>query len=179
MEYTSNKGGEFISYPTNRVAGTIDDPADAHAAIEALIEAGYKLEEIDVLYGEEGMRRLDPTGKEHGLLARFQRTVLQYNEERKYLNHHEADIRAGHFVIMVLAEEPERRETVKEILQSHGGHFIVFFGRWTMRLLDAGSTSAAPTDDENRLPTVGDRYEAEFDGAVFHFRFESDEGRSL
>jgi hypothetical protein len=175
MESTANKGGAFISYPMNRVAGTIDDPTDAHAATEALIEAGYKLEEIDVLYGEEGLRRLDPTGNEHGWLARFQRTVMQYNSEYKYLSHHEADLRAGHFVIMVLAEEPERRETVKEILQAHGGHFIVFFGRWSMRLLDAGSTSAVPTDDENRLPTVGDIYEAEFGGAVFHFRFESED----
>jgi molybdenum cofactor biosynthesis MoaF-like protein len=174
MESTANKGGEFISYPMNRVAGTIDDPTEAHAAIEALREAGYKLEEIDVLCGEEGMRRLDPTGKEHGLFARFQRTVLQYNSEYKYISHHEEDLRAGHFVIMVLAEEPERRETVVEILWSHGGHFIVFFGRWSMRLLDAGNTSAAHTDDENRLPTVGDIYEAEFGDAVFHFRFESE-----
>ena len=88
MESTANKGGEFISYPMNRVAGTIDDPTEAHAAIEALREAGYKLEEIDVLCGEEGMRRLDPTGKEHGLFARFQRTVLQYNSEYKYISHH-------------------------------------------------------------------------------------------
>jgi hypothetical protein len=75
---------------------------------------------------------------------------------------------------MVLAEEPERRETVVEILGSHGGHFLVFFGRWSMHLLDADSTSAAPTDDEIRLPTVGDIYEAEFGGAVFHLRFESE-----
>jgi hypothetical protein len=174
MEQTSNKGDKFISYPMNRVVGTIDDPAEAQAAIEALLEAGFKLEEIDVLYGEEGMRRLDPTGKEHGLLARFQRAVLQYNEERKYIRHHEEDIRAGHFVIMVLAGELERRETVKEILQSHSGHFIVFYGRWAMQSLDAGSTSAASAEYESRLPAVGYTYEAGFDGAVFHLRFESE-----
>jgi hypothetical protein len=174
MEQTSNKGGEFILYPMNRVAGTIDDPAEAQAAVEALVEAGYKLEEIDVLYGEEGMRRLDPTGKEHGLLARFQRAVQQYNEERKYISHHEEDIRAGHFVIMVLAREPERRDTVKEILQSHGGHFIVFYGRWAIQSLDAGSMSAAPAEYESRLPAVGHTYAVDFDGAVFHLRFESE-----
>ena len=174
MESTANKGGEFISYPMNRVAGTIDDPTDAHAAIAALIEAGYKLEEIDVLCGEEGMRRLDPTGKEHGLLARFQRAVLQYNSEYKYLSHHEEDLRAGHFVIMVRAEEPERRDTVKEILQSHGGHFLVFFGRLAMHRLDVGDALAAPVEDESRVAAVGHTYEAEFDGVVFHLRFESE-----
>jgi hypothetical protein len=174
MEPTSNTGGEFISYPTNRVVGTIDNPADAQDALVALVEAGCKPEEIEVLYGEEGMHRLDPTGEEHGLLARFQRAVLAYHSEYKYIKHHEDDIRAGRFVIMVLAEEPERRERVAEILQAHGGHFLVFFGRWTMQLLDAGSRSAALAEDESRLPAVGHTYEAEFGGAVFHLRFESE-----
>jgi hypothetical protein len=174
MEQTSNKGDEFLLYPTNRVVGTIDDPAEAQAASEALLEAGFKLEEIDVLYGEEGLRRLDPTGKEHGLLAHFQRAVQQYNEERKYIRHHEEDLRAGHFVIMVLAGAPERRDTAKEILQSHGGHFIVFFGRGAMHRLDVGGTSAASAEYESRLPAVGHTYAADFDGAVFHLRCESE-----
>ena len=174
MESPSNKGGEFISYPTDRVVATIDDPADAQAAIEALLEAGCTPEEIDVLYGAEGLRRLDPTGKEHGLLARFQRTLLQFNEEPKYIRRHEEDLRAGHFVIMVRAEEPERREAVKEILQSHGGHFIVFFGKLAMHRLDVGSTSAAPEEYDSHLPVVGHTYEAAFDDAVLHLRFESE-----
>ena len=39
MEDTSNKGDEFISYPTNRVVGTIDDPADYAAAKIAIFIA--------------------------------------------------------------------------------------------------------------------------------------------
>lgn len=180
MKPTSNKNGEFIAYPTNRVVGTIDDPGAARTAVEALLEAGFNMDEIDVLYGEEGARRLDPTGKEHGVLARVQRTVLHMNDEDEYLRHHMEDILAGHFVIMVLAKEPEKREKVREILKSHGGHFIRFFGTWVIRSLDISNlTSATPAEYENYLPDIGHLYEVHFDGAVLNVRYESEEVLTL
>jgi hypothetical protein len=180
MEPTANKSGEFISYPTNRVVGTIDEPWAAQAVVEALLEAGFNMDELDVLYGEEGIRRIDPTGKEQGLLARLQRAAFHWNEEDKYLRQHVEDIRAGHFVIMVLAKEPEKREKVRDILKSHGGHFIKFFGNWAIQSLDIGYlTSAAPAEYESYLPDIGHIYEVHFDGAVLKVRYESEEVMTL
>ena len=180
MEPTSKKSSEFISYPTNRVVGTIDEPGDAQAVVESLLETGFNLEEIEVLYGEEGLRRLDPTGKEHGLLARIQRAAFHWNEEDKYLRQHVEDIQAGRFVIMTLAKEPEKREKVREILKSHGGHFIKFFGNWAIQSLDIGSSMpAAPAEYESYLPDIGHIYEAHFDREVLNVRYESEEVMTL
>lgn len=174
MTPESKKHSEFISYPTNKVAGTINDSADAQAGIEELIEAGFNTDEIDVIYGEEGMRRLDPTGEKHGLLARLQRTFLQLNEEPKHLRHHVEDVLAGNFVIMVLAEESEKQARAAQILKSHGGHFINFYGRWTMQSLDASeSMPGASAEEESGFPAVGDNYEVNFDGGSYQIRFES------
>ena len=174
MTPESKKHSEFISYPTNRVAGTINDSADAQAAIEELIKAGFNMDEIDVIFGEEGMRRLDPTGEKHGLLARLQRAFLQLNEEPKHLRHHVEDVLAGHFVIMVLAEESEKQARASQILKSHGGHFINFYGRWTMQSLDARkSMPRASVETEGGFPVAGDNYEANFDGGSFRIRFAS------
>lgn len=174
MAPPSKRVSEFISYPTNRVVGTINDSADAQAAVEELIEAGFNMEEVDVIYGEQGMLRLDPTGEKHGLLARLQRTFLQLNEEPKHLRHHVEDVLAGHFVIMVLVEKPEKREQVAEILASHGGHFINFYGRWTMQSLELSErTPEARAEDESGLLAVGQNYEANFDSGSFQIRFES------
>jgi len=159
----AKKTNEFISYPTNRVVGTINDSADAQAAVQELIEAGFNADEIDVIYGKEGMRRLDPTGEKHGLLARLQRTFLQLNEEPKHLRHHVDDVLAGHFVIMVLAEDEDKQTRAGDILKSHGGHFINFYGRWTMQSLE----------DEEGFPTAGRSYEVNFDDARLQIRFES------
>jgi NAD(P)-dependent dehydrogenase (short-subunit alcohol dehydrogenase family) len=103
---TNTTQQDFIHYPTNRVVGTIVDTADAHAAIEALLQAGFDRQDIDILHGEAGIDRLDPTGAEHGFLAQFQRTLIRIAspaEEFKHLSRHIDDVRAGRIVIMVLA----------------------------------------------------------------------------
>jgi hypothetical protein len=128
--------GDFIAYPTNRVVGTIAAAAKARAAIEELLRAGVDREDIEILHGEDGLHRLDPSGAEHGFLARFQRTVIRLAgpaEESVYLRHHVDDVRAGRFVIMVLAELEQRRDLVAAILNDHGAEFVGFYGvfAWT------------------------------------------------
>lgn len=169
-----------MAYPTNRVAGTVDDLEEAQAVVESLSQAGFAMDEIDILYGEEGLRRLDSTGVEHGLLARVQRTAFHWHEEGRYLRQHVEDVQAGHFVIMVLAKEPEKREKVREILKSYGGHFIKFFGNWAIQALDMGTLPLAdPAEYENYLPAVGHLYEVHFDSAVLNIRYESEEVMTL
>ena len=63
MEGSTTEQREFIPYPTNRVVGTIADATSARAAIDALLQAGFAREDIDILHGEDDVRRLDPTGR--------------------------------------------------------------------------------------------------------------------
>ena len=140
---TPSLTGGFIPYPTHRVVGTIADPSDARAAIDALVKTGFGPQDIDVLHGEEDLRRLDPSGADHGFLARFQRTLIRYGspaEEYKHLRQHVDDVRAGRFVIMVLAKERKRRDTAADVLNAHGAEFVGFYGRWAWEGLtsDAG-----------------------------------------
>ena len=130
METTTTQQ-RFIPYPTNRVVGTIADAAGAHAAIQALLQAGFDPQDIDILHGEADIHRLDPTGAAHGFLAQFQRTLIRSLgpvEEYKHLKHHLEDVRAGRFVIMVLAKEREQA-------RARGGHSQCEWGRvhWLLR----------------------------------------------
>ena len=144
METDTTERG-FISYPTNRVVGTIADAAHADTAINALVEAGFNRESIDVLHGEEDVSRLDPTGAEHGLLERLQRALIRTGgpvEEYKHLTHHVEDIRAGRFVIMVLAPAREQRIVAADILNANGAEFVGFYGRWAWQGLTQDSSAA-------------------------------------
>ena len=100
--------------------------------------AGFTADEIEVLTGEEGAHRIDVTGGEHGQLARLVRSFqkLLGNYEPKHVRRHEQELLAGHFGIGVTAKEPEAREKVREILKSHNGHFINFYGQWAMEVLE-------------------------------------------
>src|SRR6187397_597439 len=105
---TNSTERNFIPYPTNRVVGTIADAEQAGAAVEELVEAGFDRQSIDVLHGDEDLNRLDPTGAGHGVIERLQRALIRTGgpaEEYTRLMHHVQDVRAGRFVIMVLAPE--------------------------------------------------------------------------
>lgn len=132
-----HKDSDFILYPANKVIGIIDDPGDCKAALMDLKAAGFTAAEIGVLSGEEGAHRLDPTGAEHGPLARFARWIEKAGDmEAKHVERHEQELLAGHYAIGVSAKEPEAREKVHKILKAHNGHFINFYGQWAIEGLE-------------------------------------------
>jgi hypothetical protein len=133
MDPSIHDTGDFISYPMGRVVGSVADAGQTSAAIESLLQAGIERKAIEVLHGDKGMHRLDPTGSEHGFLAKLQRTVIRLAgpaEEYAYLRHHVEDLRAGRYLLMVLTSNPESRDLVAKILNAHGAAFIGFFGTW-------------------------------------------------
>ena len=145
MESNPTERRDFIPYPMNRVVGTVADAAAAHAAIDALLQAGFAREDIDLLHGDAGAQRLDPEGSEHGFLAQFQRTLIRtagQNEEYKHLMRHAEDVSAGRFVLMVLARQREQRTVAADILNAHGAEFVGFYGKWAWEGL---TTAIAPT----------------------------------
>ena len=139
MKTVSTDQGSFIAYPTNRVVGTIGDDDKAKEVISALLRAGFEREDIDLLHDEKDLNRLDPTGTAHGFLAQFQRTLIRAFdlEEFKHLTHHVADVRAGRFVIMVLAKRRAQRIVAADILHRYGAEFVEFYGRWACEELPA------------------------------------------
>lgn len=153
MGTDSTERQNFIPYPTNRVVGTVAEARSAEAAITALLQAGFESDGVDILHGEEGLHRLDPGGAAHGFLAQFQRTLLRTAapaEEYKHLTHHVEDVKAGRFVIMVLAPPREQRMVAADILNAHGAEFVAFYGRWAWEGLtpaDPSAGGAAPDLD--------------------------------
>lgn len=149
MESKTSERRDFIPYPTNRIVGTVPDAAHAQAAMNALFQAGFEREDVDILHGEEGIHRLDPTGAEHGPLEQLQRTLIRLAgpvEEYKHLSHHVDDVRAGRFVIMVLAKRRDQRMVAADILNANGAEFIGFYGRWAWE----GYSPTRPTEGAAR-----------------------------
>jgi hypothetical protein len=135
---TSDKqdNSDFI-FSCYKVIGIIDDPKDCKTALRGLRATGFTADEINVLTGEEGAHRIDVTGEEHGWLpsiVRVQKLLGDY--EPVPVRRHEQELLAGHFGIRVTAVEREGHEKVREILKSHGGHFINFYGQLAMEVLE-------------------------------------------
>jgi hypothetical protein len=164
---------DFLAYPTNRVVGTIADPKRAQAAIEALLQVGFAQPDIDILHGEEDLHRADRPPAEHRFLAQFQRTLIRtlagkYN----HLRHYVEDVRAGRWVIMVLAKKRNKREIAADVLGAHGAEFIEFYGRWAWQSMEPHPL--APIDSALGDPTPGRTYEIDLGGTATHVRLDSE-----
>ena len=171
VKTASGERRNFITYPTNRVVGTVGDDVKARAAIDALLRAGFDRGDIDILHDEKDLERLDPTGADHGFFAQFQRTLIRAFdlEEFKHLTHHVDDVRAGRFVIMVLAKRRAQRIVAADILHRHGAEFVEFYGRWACEELPA---TAQRTPDE--IPALFARAWNERDANALASLFDED-----
>jgi len=147
MKAVSIDRNKFIAYPTNRVVGTIGKADQAQTAVDALLQAGFVREDIDILHNEEDLQRLDPTGAAHGFLAQFHRTLIRTFdlEEFKQLTQYADAVRRGLFVIMVLAKRRSLRLRAAEILHQYGADFVEFYGRWSCEDLPA-TAQTSPED---------------------------------
>jgi hypothetical protein len=130
---------KFIFDPTNKVIGIIDDAADAEAALRDLRASGFTAEEIELLTNEKGAERIDLAGEGREVLVHIIHSTQKpqdYYDAPKIIRQIEQELKAGHYGIGVGAKETEARERVREILKSHNGHFINFYGHWAAEALE-------------------------------------------
>jgi hypothetical protein len=132
MKYsTPEEARAFLTYPTNKLIGVIADAPHAKAALEALNGAEFAEDQVDLLRGPEGARRLDVSGKEHGVLARLCRFIEGFGDmECPHLKRYEQELLAGHCVVTVEARAHECREQARQIMKTHDGCFVNFYGCW-------------------------------------------------
>ena len=76
-------------------------------------------------------------GETRAIRARVRLTQKVLGDyEIEHATRHENAIKAGHFGIGVSAPRKAQREKVRKILKAHRGHFINFYGRRAMELLN-------------------------------------------
>jgi hypothetical protein len=138
MTYTTlGESGEFLSYPTNRVVGVFREWSQARSVIDELSKEGMGSGQIGVLYGPEGAKRLDASGEHHGLMAQISRFFQRFADmDDKHTQRHEQELLAGHVLVEVEAPDETLREHVRQVMKSHGGYFINYYGKWFVENLE-------------------------------------------
>jgi hypothetical protein len=119
-----------ITYPTNRLLGVIDDPADARAALEALVVSGIARDDVTVMAGEDGLERVSRLGPPPSPLSRVIRAFqfMSMDQTPDFLVYEHA-LLDGRTVIAVRASDRDRMLEASAVLELHGAHFLNYFGR--------------------------------------------------
>jgi len=143
MDHTPHRSAnsEFTFDPTNKVVGSINAPDDAKDAMRDLTAAGFALSEVELLTDEEGAARIGMSGEGHEGMVHVHvydstQKVPAFYDAPAIVRRVEQELRASHYLIGVVAKDGEARERAREILKSHGGHFINFYGRFAAEGLE-------------------------------------------
>jgi hypothetical protein len=132
--------GQSLFNPTDKVIGIIDDAGDAQAALRDLRVARFTAEQLELLTNEEGAQRIDLTEEEREVSVRIigpSQKPQAYYDAPGLVMQIEQELKTGRYGIAGGATDGEARERVREILKSHGGHYINFYGRWAAEALEA------------------------------------------
>lgn len=118
----------FLRYPTRKVIGIVDTPADLERLLGALAQAGVSRDAITVFSGDEGIRAIDPTGAHHGLIGRLTRVVQAIGEELAHMERYAEELRAGHYVVVVSTPDERSKRSAQAAFRDNGGHFVDYYG---------------------------------------------------
>ena len=135
---SARPAGESPRYPVNHVVGVLETREQVESAVNALLAGGFLDSEIEVATGQASADALDATTGRSGLAhlaIRVAEKLGLSSEEMDLKERYEEALRAGRFVVAVLAPSDARKERAVQILKDHGCGAVHFLGRFTIESL--------------------------------------------
>jgi len=120
-----------MAYPSHRVCAIIDEREDASQALDALIKSGANEEDIEILFGREGIDLLNPEGTSHGFFAKIARKFQSFGDMGKTLIRiYESALRRGGYVFVIPSYSDNDKEKIGRSLKSGKAREINYFSTW-------------------------------------------------
>jgi diadenosine tetraphosphate (Ap4A) HIT family hydrolase len=125
--------GRHLFALVNRVTALLDSEDEALATVRALEEDGVATDDIEIFAGDEGARRLDLSGREHGSVIRLLRTLEAAVGDESEPNHRiDEALRRGATLLCVKVHNRKSNEKARalRVLKALHGHEIHYWGPW-------------------------------------------------
>ena len=142
--------GGFVYVPKGAVTAFFPAGQSSKPALQALINAGFAGDRIEVLSGPQGAELQDADGRGHGLWARFMRSLEETFADEYALIFRAAEVMRSGGDVVALFDLPdeEKRRRAAEVLIASGGQDVTYWGQWTRESFSVGSVpvlQALPT----------------------------------
>jgi hypothetical protein len=114
---------------TNYVVSAVDEPEHADQAMKALRQAGFYVEDMQHLPGDEAARQIDTSGEQSGKLKQITRVLWSYiSIQGNVLKELQEEAQSGSRILAMRVHNNEEADLAIEILQAHHAHHIQHFG---------------------------------------------------
>jgi hypothetical protein len=137
---SANKYDDQESLPVadNHILAIIQNPEDAKVIVETLNASGFSPDEVGLLRGEADAEKLDAATGKKGFFAKMLTSGVDMGDrDTEYFKQYRKALLDGRTVIGVEAKNDERRDEARQILKTHGAHFITYFGWFVTEVLEA------------------------------------------
>ena len=115
--------------PIDRVTGLFDRQGPVTDSVKALEAAGVPSSAIEVFTGDEGIRKLDATGEEHGPAGKLFRLVESWvSDTSDFHASAAAHLAAGGYIVAAhVGEDEALKERAMHTLSDHGAHDVRYW----------------------------------------------------
>ena len=119
-------------WPTHAVTANFPHGVDVQALQRAFTDAGLATDQVQVLQGAAGAALLDLEGERHGSWVRFHRELdRMLSDEMWYMDRQEEVLQSGGVVVAAFTGgDDARKHRTAEVLKSHGGQEVRYWGNW-------------------------------------------------
>jgi len=120
---------DTFPYPRGSVVAILSDGSALENARRSLEEAGFDIDDCDVLHGEEGRASIDVEGSAHGrsgsLMRRLQSVLSDdAHHAREYAEH----LEAGHYIVGVpVGEDEAAKERAADALRASPAESLHYY----------------------------------------------------
>ena len=136
---------KFYSYPAHKVLGVFDTPESVKETFDELKQNGFHESDAEVFCSAG---QIDFSGEEDKLWGRIVHSIEHLGLSGEFLKRFEKDLEESHLILAVSAKDQEAKEKAREVMQSHEGHRLTFFGNWVVEEMP----------EANRIPFASESY---------------------
>ena len=124
--------GSTLSFPRKHVVGMLDSLQEGEQAVQALVDAGYHVEDIALIPSQNFPLALQERSRKDGLFWRMIHRLQVTSDEGSLSELYLAAAREGSHIIIVYVPQREHIGDVSAILFNHGARLVKYIGNWSI-----------------------------------------------
>ena len=129
---TFQQVGSTLSFPGKHVVGVLDSLQEAEQAIQALVDAGYHVEDMALIPSQDFPSALQEHVRKEGRFWQIMHQLQVTTDEGSLGELLEASARPGSAIISLYVPQGEHLDEVSALLFNHGARLVKYVGTWSV-----------------------------------------------
>jgi len=129
---TFQQVGSTLSFPGKHVVGVLDSLQEGEQAVQALVDAGYHVEDMALIKSQDFPSALQEHVRKEGRFWQMMHQLQVTTDEGSLSELLEASAPPGSAIISLYVPQHEHLDEVSALLFNHGARLVKYVGTWSV-----------------------------------------------